>query len=176
MSDSGPDEFLEVGLVVKAHGVCGQLAVRLHNPHSSAFEAGDLQVELPGTTARKPLRRLGQSRGNLLVEMAGVGNRDQAEAMRGQRVFLPKHVLEIDDGQYLYADLLGCGVWQDGQKIGAVTNVFESGASDILVVGDPKGERLIPMVEPWVKGVDLASKRIEVDGIDQFEWVEHPKK
>jgi 16S rRNA processing protein RimM len=178
MSDPGLDELLEVGLVVKPHGVLGQLAVRPHNPHSLAFEeeALEIYIDMPGRETKARVKRLGQSRGNLLISVEGIRTRDQAEAMRGQRVFIAKTALELDEGEYLYADLEGCGIWQGDQNYGKVVQIFESGASDILVVRDANGERMIPMVEPWLKSVDVSSKRIEIEGIEQFEVVEPRKK
>jgi 16S rRNA processing protein RimM len=77
---------------------------------------------------------------------------------------------ELERGQYLYADLLGCQVQgPDGTALGLVREVFEAGASDVLVVQDGEQERMIPLVEQWVERVDLDRGLIVVSDAEAFE-------
>jgi ribosomal 30S subunit maturation factor RimM len=51
----------------------------------------------------------------------------------------------------------------DGELIGSVTNVIDSGGTEILKVDLEMRETLIPFAHSFIKEVDLDRRRIEVD-------------
>lgn len=103
----------------------------------------------------------------LLVKLRGVDDRDAALVLKGKLVAVPRDELPIPGkDEYYWSDLIGLNV-KNLQEIdfGEVTDVFETGANDVLVVTDKvtKQERLIPFVGQVVLNVDLDAKRIQVD-------------
>jgi len=68
-------------------------------------------------------------------------------------------------GEYYWADLVGLRVeTTDGQFLGQVDHLLETGANDVLVVQGEDRERLIPFVmEQVIKQIDLNTGRIQVD-------------
>lgn len=177
MTDSAaPDELVELGIVVKPHGVRGAVKLRLHNPHSEALDAlaDQLLLQAPGAQPRPAALRVLFAGGQLVtVQLDGVADRDAAEALRGARLLVPRGALpEPDDEEFYVADLVGCVV-VDAElgELGTVAQVFEAGASDILVIRDAAAgtERYIPLVDDWVTAVDPRAGRIEVVGADQWD-------
>jgi len=75
-----------------------------------------------------------------------------------QRVLLPK-------GSYYHSDLIGCRVLENGELMGSVTGILETGAAGCnLVVTKPDGsEFMVPMVRELVLDVDVREKEIQVD-------------
>lgn len=103
----------------------------------------------------------------LLVKLRGVDDRDAAFALKGKLVAVPRDELPMpEDDEYYWSDLIGLNV-KNLQEIdfGEVTDVFETGANDVLVVTDKatKQERLIPFIGQVVLIVDLDAKLIQVD-------------
>lgn len=150
------------------------------HPHSAAPEAlfscrrWLLQSPLRGARlfSGTTLLRVRECRehGGLLVARAdGVGDRDQAEALRGARVFVPRSSFPTPaDGEYYWVDLLGLMVVnRQGITLGTVVDLMATGPQTVLVlqVGDvdPPVQRLIPFVDAYVDAVDLAGRRITVD-------------
>ncbi|MDX1915900.1 MAG: ribosome maturation factor RimM [Methylophilus sp.] len=105
----------------------------------------------------------------LVVKLKGIDDRDAAFACKGQQVAVPRAALpEPEENEYYWSDLIGLQVKnQQGVDFGAVTDVFETGANDVLVVntGKERGniERLIPFVDQVVIAVDIAAKTMLVD-------------
>jgi 16S rRNA processing protein RimM len=67
------------------------------------------------------------------------------------------------EGEYYWSDLVGLEVENtQGQLLGRVERLFESGAHPVLVVAGER-ERLLPYVENVVKGVDLDAGKLLVD-------------
>jgi 16S rRNA processing protein RimM len=165
---------LELGLVVRPHGVKGAVRVHLHNPASTALDGLRQVIVVQGGEQRSmSFRQLGDPSGGgaVVLELDGVGDRDAAEALRGARLLVERAALPaLEEGEYYYEDLLGCRVEDlEGKSLGEVREVFSAGASDVLVVRQGGEERLIPLVDEWVGEVDLEGKRIRVSGAEQFE-------
>lgn len=171
------NELLAVGLITRAHGVKGEVAVRTLTEVESRFQPGSVLLLGPG--GERPLTVgsvRGPHHGRLLVRFREVGGRDEAEAIRG-------HVLLVDSGQaptlsesdrFWVHQVVGLEVrTEDGRSIGRVREVLHSPANDVWVVDGAGGEILVPAVREVVAEVDLPGALVvirEVPGLlDQAE-------
>ncbi|OWY39767.1 ribosome maturation factor RimM [Xenophilus sp. AP218F] len=105
----------------------------------------------------------------LAAKLEGVDDRDAAEALRGMQIAVPRSELpEAGEGEYYWNDLIGLEVVnQEGETLGKVDSLLETGANDVLVVKRENGQCLIPFVDRHVLQVSLAEGRILVDwGLD----------
>ena len=168
-----PRPFIELGVVVKPHGVKGLVKVRLHNPGSDALDrCSELILDKAGQQRTAGFTLISDAaRGGLLLRIDGVDDLDQAQALRGASVLVSRDVLAPpEDGEYLYVDLIGCQVMDEADGLlGIVHDIFEAGASDVLVVRGDGMERMIPMVDQWIQQVDLEARTIRIKGGDQWE-------
>ena len=165
---------VRLGQVVGAHGLRGELRVRaeggdasslLHVPTvrlapSDAGQEGEGSFEYEVESARA-----GRS-GECRLRLRGISDRDAAEAWRGARVIArAEHLPALEAGEYYAFQLVGCQVFlDDGRALGRVREIWETGASDVLVIEDADGrDALVPAVEPLLREVDVAGRRIVVD-------------
>lgn len=103
------------------------------------------------------------------AKFVGIDDRDAAFSLRGKTVAVPREQFpEAKEDEYYWVDLIGLSVINlEGESLGTVTDLMETGANDVLVVKDDKIERLIPFVARYVTNVDLQQKQITVDwGLD----------
>jgi len=162
---------LVVGRVVKAHGVSGELVVEIRTDDPAARFA-------PGNTLRAKDSRAKDSDqvrsyvvdaarehgGRLLVRLAGVDDRDAADALRGNLFVVDSDDLPPIDEEDTYYDhqLQGLHVrTTTGHDVGVVADVLHTAAGELLVVerssagGGEKGEVLVPFVSAIVTSVSL---------------------
>lgn len=107
----------------------------------------------------------GAAHGQVLVaKLAGVDTREAAAALRGMDVGISRSELPASrHGEFYWADLQGLSVRNlEGQSLGIVDGLLETGGSPVLVVKGER-ERLIPFVEPVVQAVETAQGLIVVD-------------
>lgn len=165
---------LIVGRVVKAHGITGEVVVDVRT------DDPDLRFA-PGSTlrARKP-RDGGEERSyvvesarqhgaRLLVRLAGVTDRDGADALRGSLFVIHSDELPPIDEADTYYDhqLEGLRVWTTaGQEIGVVTEVLHTAGAELLAVKGDSGEVLVPFVGAIVISVSLDDGTIEIEPPD----------
>jgi 16S rRNA processing protein RimM len=100
----------------------------------------------------------------VVAKLKGVDDRVQAAALRGCEVAVPRAALPPSaEGEYYWADLEGLRVTNlEGQSLGIVAGLLETGANQVLVVRGER-ERLIPFGGAAVKSVDLAQGELVVD-------------
>ncbi|MFN2646554.1 MAG: ribosome maturation factor RimM [Burkholderiales bacterium] len=100
----------------------------------------------------------------VLAKLAGLETREQALALKGERVSLERAALgEPAEGHFFLTDLIGLEVRNEADQIlGTVRQWFSNGAQDLMEVAGER-TRLIPWVRAIVKDVDLEERRIVVD-------------
>ena len=121
----------------------------------------------------------------IVVKLAGIDDRDAAFACKGKQIAVPRDLLpEPEDNEYYWSDLIGLRVTnQQGVDFGLITEVFETGANDVLVVKpdvatsvlvsnetvkEKPQERLLPFIDAVVLAVDLKAKTMLVDWDEDF--------
>lgn len=123
--------FTQVGVVLGAHGVRGDVRVRSVGDFGSDRLTGDTTSRYllrPGRKYPRPVavsrgRRAPQS-GIWLARFASVDSREAAMTLRGSRVFVRDDELPpLGTGEYSAALLVGCRVHLEGVPIGVVRTV-----------------------------------------------------
>lgn len=114
--------------------------------------------------------------GNALIASLGQHvDRNRAASMKGLDVAVPRSRLPVLAGNgeqgYYWSDLIGLEVINlQGESLGKVAGLLETGANDVLQVQElteSKRERLLPFISQVIVRVDLVAARITVDwGLD----------
>jgi|APCry1669189034_1035192.scaffolds.fasta_scaffold85200_2 16S rRNA processing protein RimM len=129
--DAGDRSLLEVGRIVKAHGIRGEVAVRLTADIPERVTPGSVfqTTRGPLTVERsKPFQQ------GYIIAFAGIADRNEAELLRG--LILKAEPLDLDDDDVIWIDDLfnALVVSTDGVERGRVVEVEENPASDLLVL------------------------------------------
>ena len=154
-----------LGVVTGPHGVQG--AVRIKSFTEAAEDVaryGPLADETGGR--RFELRLIGAGKGVVIARLAGVEDRNQAEALRGLRLYLPRSALpQTDADEYYHADLLGLeAVLGDGTSVGRVRAIHDFGAGDTLELTRPGAPPvMVPFTRAIVPIVEPAAGRLVLD-------------
>jgi len=165
-----PPSRIVLGEIAGAHGLRGEVRVRVTGDSGeSLLSAGSVwlarEIDAP-TPRRFAVAGGGAGRsGEVRMRFEGIDDRDAAEALRGLRVMVDAAELPpLPEGELYWHEVIGCRVESEsGRALGAVREIWETGAHDVLVVVDEEGcRRLIPTVEALMKQVDLDSRRIVV--------------
>lgn len=166
---NNPSALIQLGRIGGAHGVHGWVKLQSDCRPPQAI------LKYPTFTARRAPRpditlTLAESRQQgdvLLARFTGVADRDHALSLRGLALFVPRNALPCPtEGEYYWADLIDLSVInRDGETLGRVRSLFETGANDVLIVADEQGdELLIPFIRPdYIEAIDLEGGKIHVD-------------
>ena len=69
----------------------------------------------------------------------------------------------MEDGEYFHYQLIGMQVFaSDGEDLGRIQEILETGSNDVYIVRSDSGELLIPATSQVVKQVEVAHNRMVV--------------
>jgi 16S rRNA processing protein RimM len=168
---SSPElRYLAVGKVVRAHGIHGEISISVLTDFPERFETAGwvyLGNEFEATPYR--IEKYRWHKQNVLLTLAGVTDRTQAEQLRGQYVQIPiEEAVPLPEGSYYLYQLVGLDViTTEDQFLGTIADILETGANDVYVIrGDKQQEILIPAVADVVKTIDLEKGQVIVELIE----------
>lgn len=181
-----PDDSIEVGRVLDAWGVKGWLKIIPHSAQPEAlFSAKSWFLQAPDAKFRPGFNAFQGTvaitvdeakthSDSVVAKFDGLDDRNDAEALRGCRIFLPRSSFpKASTDEYYWVDLIGLSVVnREGIPLGCVRDLMVTGPHSVLCVeyqasqddGSSKAEeRMIPFVSAYVDAVDIAGKLITVD-------------
>ena len=154
-------EFIEVGTIVNAHGVRGEVKL---NPDGfdPAFLADFDRLFIAGKETKVKAARVHKS--TVLLTLPGIEDMDAALAMKGKRVSIARDDADLPAGEYFDAELEGCTAVDaaNGAELGKITRVLTYPAHKVYEV---KGEKtyLIPAVPGiFIENVDVDAGIVRV--------------
>ena len=154
-----------VGAIAGAFGVRGEARIKSFCAEPDAIAGyGPLTTEDGARESTLSITR--PVKGGFAARLSGVTTREQAEALKGTRLYAPRERLPaLAQDEFYHADLIGLTVLDTGgAEIGRVRAIHDHGAGDMLEVTPPGGGMvLIPFTRAAVPTVDLGRGRIVAD-------------
>ncbi|MFZ0532287.1 MAG: ribosome maturation factor RimM [Anaerolineales bacterium] len=160
----GEPAFLAVGKLRHAHGVHGEILMEVITDFPERFLPGAI-LYLSSEDDQLRLTKCRPHREGLLMTFEGYSTPEEISQFRNQILYVKADDRPpLADGEYYHHQLISLHVTTDaGVSIGTVTEILETGASDVLVVRPEIGpEVLIPIADPFVQNIDLKNREIRV--------------
>ena len=151
-----------VGRVKGAWGVQGDVKVDVLTDSSDRFSPGSTLALAGRPTTVEQSRKI---KGGLAVKFDVVGNRSEAETLRGQVLTVPRtRLAPLPDGRYYYFDIIDMAVFNEaGDKLGRLKEIIETGVNDVYLIERPEqSDLLIPALEDVILSVSVSEKRMIV--------------
>ncbi|MBD2311406.1 ribosome maturation factor RimM [Desertifilum sp. FACHB-1129] len=135
------DDWLEIGTIVAAQGLDGELRVYPSSDFPERFlEPGTRWLQRSAEAEPEPVEllegRMIPGKGIYAIVLEGVEDRDEAEALRGARLLVPDSDRpQLAEDEYHVVDLLGLEVYHQpsGDRLGTIANIIPAG-NDLLEV------------------------------------------
>ncbi|MFC0820300.1 ribosome maturation factor RimM [Moraxella marmotae] len=169
-SPAAESELVKIATLKKPYGIKGWLWVFSQTDNrADIFEMKPWWIKT--ATGFKPLtvkqwRHQGQG---LVACFEEIADRNAAELMNGTGVWVSKDSFpELNEDEYYWSDLIGLSVVNEqGEKLGQIKEMFETGAHEIISLKPTTDsidneERLIPWHRDIVLSVDLVGKTMRV--------------
>lgn len=166
--------LIPVAEVTRPHGVRGELRLHVYN------EGSDLLLSRPRIVLRlqdgaeRDGRIVAARPANkaLLVRLAGVDDRDAAEALRGASVCVGRDTFPpLEEGEFYQCDLEGAQVvLRGGGVVGRVQRLQPYPTCDALVVEREGAAPLeVPLTDDFVAAVDVERQTVELHTLEGLD-------
>lgn len=163
-----PDGYFAIGRITSAHSLRGEMRVEPHTDFPERFEAG-LTIFIGTTLVEASIERARPHKQMMLIKLAGVDDRNSAESLRGQWLFIAEEdAVPLEEDTYWVHEIIGMMVETDeGEMLGTITDVLYTGANDVYILqsrdsnGAPR-ELLLPAIADVVQRVEPEERRMIV--------------
>lgn len=134
-------------------GPTGARAAKGDTAPAGVTEARAVQVE-----------RVRLHQGVAILKLAGCDSRNDAETLRGHWLQVPiEQAIPLEEDEYYLFQLVGLEVrTAEGEVLGELAEVLQTGANDVFVVRGPAGELLLPDIPQVIQEIDLEAGRMLV--------------
>lgn len=160
-----PPNKVRIGRIVGLFGIHGELKCDPSPAGAPALAPGaTFEAVLPSGALMLEIASIRPHVRRLLVRFEGYGDATAATALIGADLYAPAEAVAVTlaENEFLDVDLVGCMLIDSGgRELGRVVEVAHYPAQDVLLVGTRRA--LVPLVKAFIKNVDVAEKRIEVD-------------
>jgi 16S rRNA processing protein RimM len=164
---AGLPERVTVGRVLRPHGVRGEMVVAVLSDVPGRFAPGNkllMAREEGGPAEPVMVESERPHKTGAVLRLAGVEDRDRVEELRGAWLEVERsEVPPAPPGTYYHFELLGCRCFDGGQELGEVVDLAEDGGGLLLIVADGERRVPVPFVARFLREVDVAAGRIDLD-------------
>ncbi len=181
-----------VGRILRSFGIKGFITIELLTHTVQRFEK--LKTVYVGRDEESALRytveEIASTQNGVILKLDQIGERTKSDALAGQFLFIEEHeLLHLPGDSYFVHDITGCVVYQNGNRMGTVIDVFPKSqrigrqtrsnrmgglAQDVWVIEQPdengKTARRywVPAVREFIESVSVRERKIVVRAIEDF--------
>lgn len=163
-------QYFEIGQIVNTFGIRGVVKVNPFTDDISQFEEMEtILVDKKGSLVEMQIEEVKYSKNQVLLKLKGIETVEEAEKYRNCYLKLPREkARKLPKNTYFIADLIGLEVYtEEGNLLGKVDDIYNTGASDIYVIKDELGKQiLLPAIKDVIKQIDLEQEKIVVHLLD----------
>ena len=157
---------LEIGQIVNTFGIKGFVKVNPFVDDISRYD--DLEkvyVKRNKELKEMEVEEVKYHKNMVLLKFKGVDKVEDAELLRNSYLEVDReNAIELQEGEYFIVDLLGLDVFtEEGQVLGKLEDIFNTGSNDIYVVKDDLGKQvLLPAISDVIKSINIEEGKIIV--------------
>ena len=160
------EQLLQVGVISSTHGIRGEVKVFPTTDDPDRFRKLK-QVILDTGREQKSLEIEGVKffKQFVILKFKDIDNINDIEKYKGKSLYVTReHAVKLKKDEYFIADLIGIQVVSDeGEELGTISDVLQTGANDVYVVSkDGTKDLLIPAIHACIQNVDVAAGQMEV--------------
>lgn len=160
-------EYIKVGKIVNTHGVKGCLKCMTLTDDPDRFEELEYVYTEKDNTRRK-IMDVWFRKDMVYLMLENINDMNAAESFKDTYISIYEDQLrELPQDSYYLFDLEGMEVFSsEGEHLGKIDIVYQTGANDVYEVINGNKSFLIPAVKEVVKEVDIKNKKMVINIIE----------
>ena len=159
-------KYLEIGQIVNTFGIKGMVKVQPFTDDIEQFEnLKTIYIKNKFEQKEYEIEEVKYHKNMILLKLKGINNIEEANLLRQSYLLKDREKEEpLKEGTYYIVDLLGLEVYDDnGNLLGTLEDIFNTGSNDIYVVKNELGKQiLLPAISEVIKEIDIKNKKIIV--------------
>ncbi|MDD3227181.1 MAG: ribosome maturation factor RimM [Tissierellia bacterium] len=160
-------DYIKVGKIVNTHGVKGYIKCIPLTDDLERFEELEY-VYTEKDNIKRTIDDVWYQKGMVCLKLKDIDDMDKAELFKDTYISIVEDQLRVlpEDSYYLF-DLEGIDVYSNnGDYIGKISEIYQTGANDVYEVKNNKNSYLIPAIKDVVKSVNVQDKKMIINVIE----------
>jgi 16S rRNA processing protein RimM len=159
--------LITIGRIIKPFGVKGEMKIEPVTDFPERFKKLR-RVSLVSPSGEELNAEVRSTRfdagGALYLLLFGYESPEKARELNGWFIKVPQEqAVPLPEGTYYHFELIGMEVISEaGEKLGTITDIFETGSNDVYVMKQGRKETYIPATKEIIKQVDRTRKRMVI--------------
>ena len=168
-------QWFNVGRIVNTHGIRGEVRVLSTTDFEEERFAVGNRIAIFKKDAKKPewvvIEAVRRHKNFILLTFEGLNNINLVEQYKEGMIKITADQMgddELGENEYYHFEIVDCHVFsEEGEEIGMVTEILQTGANDVWEIKSPKGKKYyIPYIEDVVKEIDVEQKKVIIHVMD----------
>lgn len=160
------DKYFEIGQIVNTNGLKGIVKVKPFTDDIKEFETFEnIYIQKKDELIEFKIESVRFAKNMVFLKLQGIDDINEAEKLRNLYIKISRDALpKLPENSYYIVDLLQCEVVTiEGETLGKMDDVFNTGSNDVYVVKNEDGKQiLLPAIKEVIKNVDIPNKKITV--------------
>lgn len=159
------EQYLNVGQIINTHGIKGEVKVYPLTDDVQRFKQLDkIYIEKDNAITEYKIESTMLSNGFAILKIDGIDDLITAESYKNCYLQINReNAVKLPKGSYFISDIIGLEVKTvEGESLGIIKDLFQTGANDVYVVAYKGKELLIPAIKEVVKEIDIKNKTVTV--------------
>ncbi len=153
------EEMLRVGVITTTHGVHGEVKVYPTTDDAERFlELEEIWLDTGKERLPLKIQNVKFFKNMVILKFEGYDDINAVQAWRQKDLLVTREqAVELQEDEYFIGDLIGLHVEdEEGNALGVLRDVLETGANDVYLVSRP-GEKdlMLPAIKECIREVDL---------------------
>ncbi|MDF2675850.1 MAG: rimM [Bacillota bacterium] len=160
-------DYIKVGKIVNTHGIKGCLKCISLTDDLERFE--DLEyIYTEKDDVKRKIKDVWFAKGMAYLTLENIEDMTTAESFKNSYISIFEDQLrELPEDSYYLFDLEGIEVYTtEGEFIGKITDIYQTGANDVYEVKNKNKSFLIPAVKDFVKEVNIKDKKMVINAVE----------
>ena len=156
-------DYVYIGELVNTHGIKGEVRIISDFELKEQVFKPEVKLYIGKNKEEEVVKSYRHHKIFDMIVFEGLDNINDVLGYKGEKVYANRADLTTDKN--LKQDLIGLEVYANDRLIGTVKEILISKAHDILVIKTDGKNRMVPLVDEFIKSVDMENKKIEVNEI-----------
>jgi 16S rRNA processing protein RimM len=161
------NEYIKIGKIVSTHGVRGCMKCMPLTDYLKRFDELEY-VYTEKDNAKREIKNVRYGNSMVYIMLENIDDMSTAESFKDTFISIKEDQLrELPKNSYYLFDLEGMEVYStEGEYLGKIISVYQTGANDVYEISDNNKSFLIPAVKEVVKDVNVKDKKMIINVIE----------
>ncbi|MFZ7121180.1 MAG: ribosome maturation factor RimM [Eubacteriaceae bacterium] len=157
-------DTLEIGKIVTPHGINGEVKIFPITDDKKRFEKLKyVYIKNENKYDKFTITKLRYHKSFVIIKFDEINDRNSAELFKNAYIEINRDDgIKLEEDQYYIVDLIGLKVFENEIELGKLTDVLQTGSTDIYTIQTREKDILVPAIKEYIREINIEKKYMKV--------------